>query len=681
MTSQFEMAQYLGVFLDELEEQLREMDQAIILLERDSGDIKLLNRIFRAAHTIKGAAATMGFESMAALTHDMENILDKLRQKEMIVTREVANVLLACLDCLQAMKTEIAAGKSCQGDIQGITARLQQLLVPGEVPLSQTLYLAEKKATELNEIEENVVRAAQLKGYRTYHIEVILDRGCMMKAARAYIIFNNLKDAGEIIKTVPPAEDIEKEKFDYRLQMLLVTREDMDTVRNILNTVSEIESIKINPVELEDEGRVVRQAWEQDQQVEQKVELAMIEKKLGQTVRVDVKRLENLMNLVGELVIDRGRLAQVGLSLRSRLGAEELVETLDEVSVHIGRITGDLQEEIMKARMFPIEQVFNRFPRMVRDLSQKAAKEVEFIVEGRETELDRTVIEEIGDPLIHLLRNAIDHGIETPAERQKAGKPRMGTVKLKAVHQENQIIITVEDDGRGINARAIKEKALANGLISKETAAGLNEREILDLIFLPGFSTATTVSSVSGRGVGMDIVRSHIEKINGTVEIDTVIGRGTLFTIKLPLTLAICRSLLVYVGGRVFAFPLASVVEILELNRDSLQRIQRRFVALVRGEVLPVFRLDKVLGFRGAGETPEMFPVVVAGVSDRRLGFIVDALIGEQEIVIKSLGDYLGQVPGLAGATIMGDGQVALILDVRGLVGKAKGKASNELAG
>jgi two-component system chemotaxis sensor kinase CheA len=674
------MNQYLGVFMDEAEEQLREMDQAIILLEQDPGDINLLNKIFRAAHTIKGAAATMGFESMASLTHDMENILDKLRRKEMTVTREVVNVLLACLDHLQAMKAEIAAGRDGRGNILSLSGKLQELLAIGDVPAQQAVQPAGKNALELNEIEENVVRAAHVKGYRTCHIVVTLDSGCIMKAARAYIIFNNLKDAGEIIKTVPSAEDIEREKFDCQIQLLLVTKEDMDTIANILNTISEIESIKVMPVELEDTGTDSEQASSADQQAEQKVELALSEKKLGQTVRVDVHRLENLMNLVGELVIDRGRLAQVGLSLRNRLGSEELVETLDDVSVHIGRITSDLQEEIMKARMFPIEQVFNRFPRMVRDLAQKAGKEVEFIVEGRETELDRTVIEEIGDPLIHLLRNAIDHGIEIPAERLKTGKSRVGTVRLKAVHQENQIVITVEDDGRGINADAVKKKALANGLISKEAAAGLNEREALDLIFLPGFTTAEVVSSVSGRGVGMDIVRSHIEKINGTVEIDTLIGRGTLFTIKLPLTLAISRSLLVYVGERVFAFPLANVVEILEVARDSMQRVQRRHVILVRGEVLPLFRLDKVLGFRGTGETPEKFPVLVVSFSDRRLGFIVDNLIGEQEIVIKSLGDYIGQIPGLAGATIMGDGRLALILDVRGLVGKATGKASNELA-
>ncbi|MEW6661695.1 MAG: chemotaxis protein CheW [Bacillota bacterium] len=680
MTSQFDMTQYLGVFLDEAEEQLREMDQAIILLEQDPGDINLLNRIFRAAHTIKGAAATMGFESMASLTHDMENILDKLRRKEMTVTREVVNVLLACLDHLQAMKTEIAAGKDGRGNILSLSGKLQQMLAAGDVPVQQTVQPAEKSGLDLNEIEENVVRAAQVKGYRTYHVAVTLDRGCIMKAARAYIIFNNLKDAGEIIKTVPSTEDIEAERFDYHIQMLLVTKEDMDIIKNILNAISEIESIKVIPVELEDNGPAMEQAVVQEQQVEQKAELALSEKKLGQTVRVDVQRLENLMNLVGELVIDRGRLAQVGAYLRNRLGSEELVETLDEVSVHIGRITSDLQEEIMKARMFPIEQVFNRFPRMVRDLAQKAGKEVEFIVEGRETELDRTVIEEIGDPLIHLLRNAIDHGIETSEERLKAGKPRVGMVKLMAIHQENQIVITVEDDGRGINPESVKKKALANGLISRETAAGLNEREALDLIFLPGFSTAQVVSSVSGRGVGMDIVRSHIERINGTVEIDTEVGRGTLFTIKLPLTLAISRSLLVYVGERVFAFPLANVVEILEIARESLQRVQRRYVTLVRGEVLPLFRLDKVLGFRGTGETPEKFPVVVVSFSDRRLGFIVDTLIGEQEIVIKSLGDYIGQIPGLAGATIMGDGRVALILDVRGLVGKAAGKANNELA-
>ncbi|KKM12375.1 chemotaxis protein CheA [Clostridiales bacterium PH28_bin88] len=683
MTSQFDMSQYLGVFLDETEEQLQEMDQAILLLEQDRNNTGLLNKIFRAAHTIKGSSASMGFDEIATLTHDMENVLDKLRHQELEVSREIIDLLLACLDHLRVLKNRVASSVEVEVDVNPLIRRLKAAASQELAPVAATIDMA--PAVELDDVEQNVVRAAEVKGYRVYHVAITIEPGCLMKSARAYIVFNNLKDIGEVIKTIPSTEEIEAEKFEDRFELVIITREDADTVANVVKSISEIAAVTVTPVTLEGESdSAAGKSITEDGPAELKADTGSgerQERKLAQTVRVDVQRLENLMNLVGELVIDRGRLAQVGSHLKNRLGSVELVETLEEVSVHIGRITGDLQEEIMKARMFPIEQVFNRFPRMVRDLAQKAGKEVDFVVEGRETELDRTVIEEIGDPLIHLLRNAIDHGIETPEERLKAGKPRHGTVKLRASHQENQIVITVEDDGRGISTAVLKKKAVEKGLLSMEAAARLSEREALGIIFLPGFSTARAVSDVSGRGVGMDIVRAHIERINGTVDTETTGGRGTRFTIKLPLTLAINRSLLVYVGDQVLAFPLANVVEIINVERSQVQRVQQREVVLVRGQVLPLFRLDRVLGF-GTGEVAvEKFPVVVVGISERRLGFIVDTLIGEQEIVIKSLGDYIGQVPGLAGATIMGDGRVALILDIRGLVGQTGMDKAYDFAG
>lgn len=683
MTSQFDMSQYLGVFLDETEEQLQEMDQAILLLEQDRNNTGLLNKIFRAAHTVKGSSASMGFDEIATLTHDMENVLDKLRRQELEVSREIIDLLLACLDHLRVLKNRVASGVEVEVDVNPLIRRLKAAASQELAPVAVTIDMA--PAVELDDVEQNVVRAAEVKGYRVYHVAITIEPGCLMKSARAYIVFNNLKDIGEVIKTIPSIEDIEAEKFEDRFELVIITREDADTVANVVKSISEIAAVTVTPVTLEGESdSAAGNSIGEEGPTELKVDAGSgerQERKLAQTVRVDVQRLENLMNLVGELVIDRGRLAQVGSHLKNRLGSVELVETLEEVSVHIGRITGDLQEEIMKARMFPIEQVFNRFPRMVRDLAQKAGKEVDFVVEGRETELDRTVIEEIGDPLIHLLRNAIDHGLETPEERLKAGKPRHGTVKLRASHQENQIVITVEDDGRGIDTAVLKRRAVDKGLLSLETAARLSEREALGIIFLPGFSTATAVSDVSGRGVGMDIVRAHIERINGTVDIETNSGRGTRFTIKLPLTLAINRSLLVYMGDQVLAFPLANVVEIINVERSQVQRVQQREVVLARGQVLPLFRLDRVLGL-GTGEVAtEKFPVVVVGISERRLGFIVDTLIGEQEIVIKSLGDYIGQVPGLAGATIMGDGRVALILDIRGLVGQTGMDKAYDFAG
>lgn len=699
MTSDFDISQYLGIFLDEADEQIQILDESIVLMEHDPDNMDLMNKIFRAAHTLKGSSASMGFEKMAQLTHAMESVLDRLRHKEMTVTTEIVNVLLKALDTLKLLKDEITSGEDQQVEVEEIIKTLKDTaqgkiepqepkqeekveptLPPQEEPEAESL-----PSLELEDVEENLVITAQKEGYNVWHILVRLVPDCMMKGPRAYIVFNSLKDMGEVIKTVPTTEEIEEEKFDNSFQLVFVTKEDAYTIANTIKSISEIDGVVIEPVQLEASTKDVKKEEEPEAKPAPALETDLKDiitkakpkpksngaaPKVNQTVRVDVQRLENLMNLVGELVIDRTRLLDVGQSLRNKLGSQELVETLEEVSAHIGRITTDLQEEIMKARMFPIEQVFNRFPRMVRDVAQKAGKEVDFIVEGRETELDRTVIEEIGDPLIHLLRNAIDHGIEPPEERVALGKPPQGMVRLKAFHQENQIVITVEDDGKGMDPEKIRQKAVEKGLISADAAARLSERETFNLIFLPGFSTAKIVSDVSGRGVGMDIVRTHIEKINGVIEIETAPGKGTCFTIKLPLTLAINRSLLVYLDERVFAFPLSSVVEIIYVEREKLKRIGTQEAALVRGEVLPLVKLREILNEEPLVELPEKFPVVVCALSEKRIGFVVDDLLGEQEIVIKSLGEYLGQIPGLAGATILGDGRVALILDVRGLIGQ-----------
>ncbi|MDS1029503.1 chemotaxis protein CheA [Bacillota bacterium LX-D] len=706
MTSDIDLSQYLGIFLDEAEEQVQTLDQSIVLLENEEDNMELLNKIFRAAHTLKGASASMGFEKMAHLTHAMENILDRLRHGDINVSTEIINVLLKALDNLQLLKDQIAANQQEEADVEPVIAELkkageiaenssadqpkeaQQVEQPAAEKKAQqatvnsteiTQQLAASQELQLDDVERNIINTAKIKGYNVWHIIVKLVDDCLMKAARAYIVFNNLKESGEVIKTTPTTTEIEEEKFDNSFEIVLISHEDADHIRSIITSITEIDDVVVTPVVLEDEKNTAAQKQQQPIQQQHQQEGTTPNKaqtkpqaaaKVAQTVRVDVQRLENLMNLVGELVIDRTRLLDVGGGLKNKLGSGKLVETLEEVSVHIGRITTDLQEEIMKARMFPIEQVFNRFPRMVRDLAQKANKEIEFIVEGRETELDRTVIEEIGDPLIHLLRNAIDHGIEHPEERIALGKPEKGTVILKAFHQENQIIITVEDDGKGMDPAKLREKVVEKGLMSAEAANRLSEREVFNVIFLPGFSTAKVVSDVSGRGVGMDIVRNHIEKINGIIDIDTAIGKGTRFTIKLPLTLAINRSLLVYLEQSVFAFPLSSVVEIINVEKKAIQRIQKRDVILVRGEVLPLVKLRELLMEQKMEELPDKFPVVVCGISEKRIGFIIDSLLGEQEIVIKSLGEYIGQVPGLAGATIMGDGRVALILDVRGLIGQ-----------
>lgn len=688
--SSFDMSQYMDLFLEEAEEQLQTLDEGIIMLEQDRNNQELLNRIFRAAHTLKGSSASMGFTKIATLTHNMETVLDRFRNGELEVSQQVVDVLLECLDMLNALKTEVVEAKDTI-DISGLIEKLLSLhnsssavtetpaVVSGEVPEAVA---GEQAASQpegemddvfLNDTEETVLKAAIQDGYKGYHIEVELDSECVMKSVRAYIVFNNIKDLGDVLKTIPSTEEIEEEKFEQQFEMVFLSKENPERITNLIKTVNEVKDARIRCLStpVVEDSVAVEQVG--PAQKEENKELAKVEsekKSVSQTVRVDVGRLDNLMNLVGELVIERTRLEAVGGNIRSVVGSDSLTESMEEISLHIARLSSELQEEIMQARMFPIEQVFNRFPRMVRDLARKFNKDVNFIIDGRETELDRTVIEEIGDPLIHLLRNSVDHGIEPEEERKKLGKPPQGTVRLNAFHQENQIVITVEDDGRGMDAQKLRERCVQKGLISQQVADKMSDQEALNLIFLPGFSTAKKVSDISGRGVGMDIVRTHIEKINGLVEIETHLGKGTKFTIKLPLTLAINRSLLIKQGGRVFALALTNVVEIIDIDTKDIQRMQRHKVALVRNSFLPLFELEQLLGEKPIERVGTM-PVVVVGLVDRRIGIIVDELVGEQEIVIKSLGGYIGDIHGLAGATIMGDGSVALILDVRGLVNES----------
>ena len=692
----FDMSQYMGLFLEEAEEQLQALDEGIVMLEQDRNNRELLNKIFRAAHTIKGSSASMGFDKIATLTHNMENVLDKFRNGDMEVSQEVVDVLLECLDTLQMLKTEIVQ-ETDNVEIDELIQRLQSLedsgsrSKPEPAPPEQTSFgdiaatseeLEERVHDDvfLNETEMSVIQSAFEQGFNSYHIVVDISPDCLMKSVRAYIVFNNLKDLGDVVKTIPGTEEIEEEDFDLRFEMVFVTKESQEKIRTVIKSVNEINDVFIRV--FPPKSSRVGNKKEVSAKLEKQEDLPPVQKSPGrekegehksvsQTVRVDVGRLDNLMNLVGELVIERTRLEAVGSGIKTSLGSVDLTESMEEISLHIARLSSELQEEIMQARMFPIEQVFNRFPRMVRDLARKFNKEVNFVVEGRETELDRTVIEEIGDPLIHLLRNAIDHGIELPDERRGLGKPAAGSVRLNAFQQENQIIITVEDDGRGIDAEQIKKRSIEKGLISTETAAKLSEYESLQLIFAPGFSTAHEVSDVSGRGVGMDIVRNHIEKINGLVEIQTKRGKGTTFTIKLPLTLAINRALLIRHEGSIFALPLSNVIEIIDIEAREIQSMHQQQVALVRDNFLPLFLLDALLESRFGSPKREKLSVVVVGISEKRIGIIVDELVGEQEIVIKSLGKYIGDIPGLAGATIMGDGSVALILDVRGLIVEA----------
>jgi two-component system chemotaxis sensor kinase CheA len=678
----------ISVFLDELDEKIQILDENILLLEREGENPVVMQEIFRAAHTIKGSSGVMGFEKMANLTHEMENLFDELRQGRMGVSDFLIDLLFETLDTLRLLRDEVVGEVSEIAETEGIITKLRDIRAGNVVNIEETEKLNEPRINEehgdanslqleededynkihLEDVDEITIREAELKGFHTYQMFVQLDYDTQMKSVRAYLIFETLQKIGDIIKCDPEVEKIQEGEFENDFQIILITREDVDSLRNVLLSIAEVREVKVKPLVLPAEEEVDLVVEEHKARLEEnsKTDSAEKEKKGIQTVRVDVQKLDNLMNLVGELVIDRTRLDKFAEIFETKYGSDALVEVISEISNHLGQVTGDLQEEIMKARMLPVAHVFNRFPRMVRDVAHKLGKEVDFIVEGHETELDRNVIEIIGDPLIHLIRNAVDHGLETSEERIRLGKPVQGKLILKASYQESQILITVEDDGRGMDPNVIREKSIEKGILDYDTANRMSERDILNLSFMAGFSTADAVSDLSGRGVGLDVVRTQIENINGMVELSSTPGKGTKFTIKLPLTLAIIRTLMVALDRQVYAFPLTNVVETLSLGQEEIKLIRNTEVIIVRGDILPLLRLDV---FFQASNTPEnKIYVVVLGVGARRIGVAVDRLLGEQEIVIKSLGSYLGQVRGLSGAAILGDGQLALIVDVRGLV-------------
>jgi two-component system chemotaxis sensor kinase CheA len=677
----------LKVFLEEAEEQLQLLEGDIVKLEK-SEDAELLQEIFRAAHTLKGSSATLGHQPMAQLTHAMENVLDKLRKKKLAASMDVVNLLFECLDLLRAMKDDIADGHETVIDLGPV---LTKLASDFGVPAAQTagggasgappeiapgnptepapagrdaIEVAREFASGLNDTERAQLVSGMAQGVQAVHCRVAFIPDCLMTSVRAYQVLLALGEMGEVIKSFPSPEDIEAERVGHEIAALLLTLEEKAHVEGTLKAIGDVESAVVSVAQAAP-GDV--QPTREPTPAPESGRESQASKKGATTVRVDVNLLDNLMNLVGELVIDRTHLAQIMGRTEQGRGLAEASDDLVRTSAHIGRVTTQLQEEIMKARMLPIENLFKKFPRMVRDLALKARKEIDFVIEGQETELDRSVIEEIGDPLMHLLRNSVDHGLESPEERLAAGKPRTGTVRLAAEHSESHIIITVSDDGRGIDLDKVKASAVRKGLISEAAAKRLSDKEALDLIFVSGLSTAQAVTEVSGRGVGMDVVRKNIERLNGSIEVVTNLGLGTETRIKLPLTLAIVRALLVSLGSSVFAIPLTSVSETIRLTAQAIKTIRRKEAIVVRDSVLPLVRLAKVFGMPEAADRSSQYVVVVSS-NGQRLGLVVDGLVGEQEVVIKSLGGFIGNITGLSGATILGEGDVALIIDVGSLV-------------
>lgn len=671
--------QYMGMFLEESREHLQTLNRCLLDLEHEPSNLTLLDEIFRSAHTIKGMSATMGFTTIAELTHEMENILDLLRKSELTANEDISDTLFRCVDTLEQLVEKVAAGGESDIDIKPLLAKLSTL-AKGEKNSTTVIVAANEKpetsAMEFSDTENTVIGSAHQQGMCAYEVKVTLRTGCLLKSARAYMVMNALDEMGEVIKSIPSAEDLEKENFDLSFQVVVVTDVEPEKIEQTLLSISEVDEVKVLACAMQDKLQKISPKMEpaaaksnDKLPVKEKSEerhpapANTADKKLkgGQSVRVDIDKLDTLLNLVGELVINKTRLEQIGLTHR----LTDLVETIEQMD----RVTTDLQAVVMKVRMVPVGQVFNRFPRMVRDLSRDLNKEVNLIIQGEETELDRTVIDEIGDPLVHLLRNAIDHGVESPSDRQAKGKNPVGEIRLIARHEGNNVIIVVEDDGKGINPDIIKAKAVQKGVITQAEADKMDAAEAVRLVFAAGFSTAETVTDVSGRGVGMDAVKTKIESLGGMVDVETKVNEGSKFKIRLPLTLAIIQALLVKVCEEIYAIPLGSIDSTINIKPADIKTIQSQEVILLRGQIIPIVRLANVLGVPGnSDEIQDDLFVVIVHLGEHRAGIIVDTLIGQQEIVIKSLGKLLAGIKVIAGATILGNGQVALILDVGSLM-------------
>lgn len=662
-----DIGQYINLFVEEGKEHLQNMNDALLALEKDTGNESLVNEIFRVAHTLKGMAGTMGFTNMANLTHEMENVLDGIRNKEIVLTEDVIDIIFECFDVLDESVNQIASsGEESKEDFTGLVERLRSIS-KGNGKEDDLRTSTSKLAPYIDEYVINIIKKAEAEGLDAYNIEIRLSPNCMLKSARAFIVVNTLETMGEIIHSNPSIEDIEDEKFDLTFSLIFISKEEEKKIKDSLNSISELENINITPIKETDVNDKEIGFLEEDNK--SKDASNIVEKngtrhferqnKVGKTVRVDIDRLDNLMNLVSELIIIKTRMDELS-DISNKENMTEAIEYLE-------RITTSLHDAVMKVRMVPIERVFNRFPRMVRDLSKELNKEINLQMYGEETEVDRTVIDEIGDPLIHIIRNSIDHGIETPEERVKLNKPKEGNVILKAYPDGNNVVIEVVDDGRGIDAAKVRKKAVEKDLISLEESETLSEDDIISLLFQPGFSTSDEVSDVSGRGVGLDVVKSKIESINGSIEIETQQNIGTKFIIRIPLTLAIIQALLIKLKEEIYAIPLSSITEIISLPKDNIRNVQGQDIILYRGKTIPLIRLHQVMGL-DFDDSGDEYLVVVVRKGEKQAALLVEELIGQQEIVIKPLGKYLSNIRYLSGATILGNGNVSLILDINSLI-------------
>lgn len=697
-----DVSQYLEIFIDETKEHLQSLNQQLLVLETEPENTETINEIFRAAHSLKGMAGTMGYKRMQRLTHDMENVFSEIRNGKMSVTADLVDVLFKGLDALEGYLSNIqeSADEGTE-DYEDIIQQLNTILdiglgketagvkaVAQETVAAATSSAAAEKtqAAELKyknltiaDYEKRAIIKAEGMGINAYGITVYIQEYCILKAARAFLVFKALEELGDVIKSQPEVQDIEDEKFDLDFSVIILSKANMEKIKSIILNVSEVKDVVIEKISV-DNSEAADVAEENTTETEATVEKtnssstasgkAAASKQqaakpvVNRSVRVDIEKLDVLMNLVSELIIAKNGLVSISASEknnRNESGFNEQIEYLE-------RVTTNLHESVMKVRMVPIESVVNRFPRMIRDLSKKLDKKMELYMTGEETELDRTVIDEIGDPLMHLLRNAADHGLESNVERVAAGKPSVGSIFLDAYQDGNNVVIEVRDDGAGINVEKVKKKAVDKGTITADQADLMTDKEVIDLLFRPSFSTAEIISDVSGRGVGLDVVKTKIEALGGDIEAKTKLGEGSNFIIRLPLTLAIIQALMVELGPEKYAIPLGSIQTIEDVLSTDIKYVHSKEVINLRGTVIPLIRLDNMLEVPKTEKQQDNLTVVIVSKGDRLAGIVVDNLIGQQEIVIKSIGKYINNNKIIGGATILGDGEVALILDVNTLV-------------
>ena len=676
-----DLNQYLDIFIEESREHLQIINDQLLILERNPKEITIINEIFRSAHTLKGMSATMGYEDLANLTHQMENVLDGIRNNKIHVTTNVLDVLLQSVEYLEEIVYSIADGGDGKKDVSSIVTILNKIET-GDLEVELTQLNSESSAVstessiDYDQYEITVLEQSEEQGYCPCELTVKLRKDCLLKSVRVFMVFEILEKMAEVIKTIPSVDILEEEKFDETFTVTILTKEDLELIKESIYKVSEVEEVTIlkldvtklkkdekatNIVEKEVEMNDVQNEVAVTKQVAENLSVqAKANQPSNKTIRVNIERLDVLMNLFEELVIDRGRLEQIS----NELNHNELHETVEKMS----RISNDLQNIILNMRMVPIDNVFNRFPRMVRQLAKDLGKQVELVILGAETELDRTVIDEIGDPLVHLIRNAIDHGLEMPDLRKEQGKSEEGKIVLKAFHSGNHVFIEISDNGAGINKSKVLNKAIDKGVITREESISLSDKEVYELILSSGFSTADTISDISGRGVGLDVVKNTIESLGGSISIDSVEGEGTTFSVQLPLTLSIISVLLTEIGKEKYAVPLSSIIETAIIKKEDILSLHGQQVINFRDKIVPLVFLERLFEIPKEKNEDSLYSLVLVKKGEKLAGLVVDSFIGQQEVVLKSLGNYLSSTFAISGATILGDGQVALIVDCNALI-------------